>query len=37
MNYKGDGTMTDVALGMFWLLSLWVIANAIFDEINKEE
>ena len=29
--------MADVALGMFWLLSLWVVANAIFDEINKEE
>lgn len=29
--------MADVALGMFWLLSLWVVANAIFDEINNNE
>lgn len=29
--------MADIALGMFWLLSLWVVATAIFDEINKEE
>lgn len=29
--------MASIALDMFWLISLWLIANAVFDEINKEE
>lgn len=29
--------MASIALDMFWLISLWLIADAVFDEINKEE
>lgn len=29
--------MASIALDMFWLISLWLIADAVFDEINDNE